>query len=138
MDADLFKDPKAIFTTLPKSPTGIIGLDEITGGGLPKGRPTLICGGAGCGKTLFSIEFLVRGALEYGEPGVFMAFEEKVDELAINVASLGFDLQQLQADKRIKLDHVRIERSEIRGPCGRAVPAFAALKPGYALMLQTA
>ncbi len=98
---------------LPKVPTGIAGLDEITGGGLPKGRPTLICGGAGCGKTLFSIEFLVRGALEYGEPGVFIAFEEKTDELTTNVASLGFDLQQLQQDKLIKLDHVRIERSEI-------------------------
>lgn len=99
--------------TLPKSPTGITGLDEITGGGLPKGRPTLICGGAGSGKTLFSIEFLVRGALEYGEPGVFMAFEEKADDLTANVASLGFDLEQLQKDKLIKLDHVRIERSEI-------------------------
>lgn len=99
--------------TLPKSPTGIAGLDEITGGGLPKGRPTLICGGAGSGKTLFSIEFLVRGALSYGEPGVFMAFEEKVDDLTANVASLGFDLEQLQKDKLIKLDHVHIERSEI-------------------------
>lgn len=100
-------------STLSKSPTGIAGLDEITGGGLPKGRPTLICGGAGSGKTLFSMEFLVRGARDYGEPGVFVAFEEKADELTANVASLGFDLQQLQADKLIKLDHVRIERSEI-------------------------
>ena len=99
--------------TLPKAPTGINGLDEITRGGLPKGRPTLICGGAGCGKTLFSMEFLVRGAVDYDEPGVFMAFEEKADELAVNVASLGFDLNQLQRDKRIKLDHVHIERSEI-------------------------
>ena len=98
---------------LPKSPTGITGFDEITGGGLPLGRPTLVCGAAGSGKTLFSMEFLVRGALNYGEPGVFMAFEEKTDELATNVASLGFDLRQLQQDKLIKLEHVRVERSEI-------------------------
>ena len=98
---------------LPKSPTGIIGLDKITEGGIPKGRPTLICGGAGCGKTLFSMEFIVRGAIEYNEPGVFMAFEEKADELAVNVASLGFDLEKLQADKLLKLDHVYVERSEI-------------------------
>ena len=82
--------------TLPKIPTGIKGLDEITGGGLPKGRPTLICGSAGCGKTLMAIEFIVRGATEFGEPGVFMAFEEKAEELAMNVASLGFDLPKLQ------------------------------------------
>ncbi|WP_159469292.1 circadian clock protein KaiC [Dyadobacter sp. 3J3] len=98
---------------LPKSPTGILGLDKITDGGLPLGRPTLICGGAGCGKTLFAMEFIVRGALEFNEPGVFMAFEEKAEELTVNVASLGFDLEQLQADKMIKLDHVYIERSEI-------------------------
>jgi circadian clock protein KaiC len=98
---------------LPKTPTGIVGLDKITDGGLPSGRPTLICGGAGCGKTLFSMEFIVRGALEFNEPGVFMAFEEKADELATNVASLGFDLDRLQAEKMIKLDHVYIERSEI-------------------------
>ncbi|WP_421826228.1 circadian clock protein KaiC [Larkinella sp.] len=97
----------------PKAPTGIAGLDEITGGGLPKDRPTLICGGAGCGKTLFSIEFIVHGAMQYGEPGVFMSFEEKAEELVLNVASLGYDLNQLQQDKLIKLDHVRIERSEI-------------------------
>jgi circadian clock protein KaiC len=99
--------------SLPKTPTGIAGLDEITGGGLPQGRPTLICGSAGCGKTLFSMEFLVRGALEFGEPGVFVAFEEKADELAQNVASLGFDLAQLQAENLLKLDHVHIDRSEI-------------------------
>ena len=99
--------------SFPKAPTGIFGLDEITGGGLPKDRPTLICGGTGCGKTLFSIEFIVHGAMLYGEPGVFMSFEEKAEELVLNVASLGYDLNQLQQDKLIKLDHVRIERSEI-------------------------
>ena len=98
---------------LPKTPTGIMGLDEITGGGLPLGRPTLVCGDAGCGKTLMSLEFIVRGAMEYNEPGVFMAFEEKADELTSNVASLGFDLEKLQAEKKIKLDHVHIDRSEI-------------------------
>ncbi len=98
---------------LPKTPTGIAGLDEITEGGIPQGRPTLICGDAGCGKTLMSIEFIVRGATEFDEPGVFMAFEEKADELAANVASLGFDLDQLQADKKIKIDHVHIDRTEI-------------------------
>jgi len=85
---------------LAKAPTGISGLDEITGGGLPKGRPTLVCGGAGCGKTLFSSEFLVRGATKYNEPGVFMAFEETEDELAKNMASLGFDLKSLVARKK--------------------------------------
>ncbi|MFB9294918.1 circadian clock protein KaiC [Persicitalea jodogahamensis] len=99
--------------SLPKSPSGIKGLDEITEGGLPTGRPTLICGSAGSGKTLFSMEFLVHGAMEFGEPGVFVAFEEKTDELALNVASLGFDLEKLQAEKLIKLDHVQVERSEI-------------------------
>ena len=76
---------------LPKTLTGIAGLDEITEGGLPTGRPTLICGAAGSGKTLFSLEFIVKGALQFNEPGVFMAFEEKAEELSINVASLGFD-----------------------------------------------
>ena len=98
---------------LQKARTGIKGLDEITIGGIPQGRPTLVCGAAGCGKTLFSMEFLVHGALVYNEPGVFVAFEEKTEELIINVASLGFDLVQMQKDKLIKLDHVHIERSEI-------------------------
>ncbi|MEZ0485210.1 circadian clock protein KaiC [Fibrella aquatica] len=104
---------KTPLSSLPKTPTGIAGLDEITAGGLPEGRPTLICGSAGSGKTLFSMEFIVRGALQYGEPGVFVSFEEKTEELTLNVASLGFDLNQLQNDSLIKLDHVRIERSEI-------------------------
>ena len=98
---------------LQKSPTGINGLDEITTGGLPLGRPTLVCGSAGCGKTLMSIEYIVRGALEFNEPGVFMAFEEKAEELATNVASLGFDLNRLVEDKMVRIDHVHIERSEI-------------------------
>jgi circadian clock protein KaiC len=100
--------PKA----LRKSPTGIRGLDEITGGGLPTGRPTLVCGGAGCGKTLLAMEFLVHGASEYGEPGVFMAFEETAEELTENVASLGFDLKTLIARKLLLIDYVQIERYE--------------------------
>jgi len=88
-------------------------LDEITGGGLPKGRPTLVCGGAGCGKTLLAMEFLVRGAIEFDEPGVFMAFEETAKDLTKNVASLGFDLDGLIAEKKMVLDFVYIERSEI-------------------------
>lgn len=98
---------------LLKTPTGIKGFDEITGGGLPAGRPTLVCGGAGCGKTLFGIEFLVRGTTEFNEPGVFMSFEETNEELIQNVASLGFDLEGLIKNKKIALDHVHIERSEI-------------------------
>jgi circadian clock protein KaiC len=99
--------------TLPRSPTSIQGLDEITGGGLPKGRPTLVCGGAGCGKTLFAMEFLVRGATLYNEPGVFISFEETEKELTANVASLGFDLDGLVVQKKIWLEHIHIERGEI-------------------------
>ena len=98
---------------LPKAPTGIRGLDEITFGGLPKGRSTLIAGGAGSGKTLMSMEFLVRGAIEFGESGVFMAFEETSDELAKNVASLGFEIEELIKEKKLIIDFVRVERSEI-------------------------
>lgn len=98
---------------LIKSPTGIQGFDEITDGGLPAGRPTLVCGGAGCGKTLFGMEFLVRGATQFNEPGVFMSFEESNDELIKNVSSLGFDLDDLVKHKKIVLEHVRVERSEI-------------------------
>src|ERR1041384_1742648 len=93
-------------TQLPKCPTGIQGLDEITGGGLPRGRPTLGGGGAGCGKTLMAAEFRVRGAAQFGEPGVFMVFEETEAELKANVSSLGFDLAGLVRRKRIVLDHV--------------------------------
>ena len=98
---------------LPKSPTDIQGLDEITGGGLPKGRPTLVCGGPGCGKTLFAMEFLVRGATEFNEPGVFISFEETEEELTANVASLGFDLDSLRKRKKIWLEHIHVERSEV-------------------------
>ncbi|GAA3945530.1 circadian clock protein KaiC [Hymenobacter algoricola] len=98
---------------LPKAPTGISGLDEITEGGLPLGRPTLVCGSAGCGKTLMAMEFLVRGATEFGEAGVFMAFEETAEELTANVASLGFDLPALQAAGKLRVDHVHVDRSEI-------------------------
>ncbi len=98
---------------LSKAPTGIKGLDEITGGGLPAGRPTLICGAAGCGKTMLAMEFLVRGATEFGEPGVFMMFEENAEELTANVRSLGFDLNKLAEQKSILLDYVHVERSEI-------------------------
>jgi circadian clock protein KaiC len=98
---------------LPKSPTSIQGLDEITGGGLPKGRPTLVCGGAGCGKTLFAMEFLVHGATLYNEPGVFMSFEETEEELKANVASLGFDLANLIDLKKIWVEHIHVERCEI-------------------------
>ncbi len=99
-------------TLLPKCPTGIQGLDEITGGGLPRGRPTLVCGGAGCGKTLLAAEFLVRGAAQFDEPGVLMAFEETEKELKANVSSLGFDLEGLVRRKKIVVDYVHIERSE--------------------------
>ena len=98
---------------LRKSPTSIQGLDEITGGGLPKGRATLVCGGAGCGKTLFAMEFLVRGATQYNEPGVFISFEETEKELTENVASLGFDLDSLVEHKKIWLEHIHVERGEI-------------------------
>jgi circadian clock protein KaiC len=99
--------------SLAKAPTGIQGLDELTGGGLPRGRPTLVCGSAGCGKTLLAMEFIVRGAVEFDEPGVFMAFEENVDELETNFASLGHDLPTLVAQKKLALEFVHVERSEI-------------------------
>lgn len=98
---------------LPKAPSGIEGLDDITGGGLPRGRPSLVCGSAGAGKTLLATEFLVRGAMQYDEPGVLMAFEETKDDLTMNVRSLGFDLEQLERQKRLVIDFVRVERDEI-------------------------
>jgi len=105
------KDNKNIF---PKTPTGVDGLNEITGGGFPKGRPTLICGSAGCGKTVLAIQFLIKGITEYNEPGVFMSFEESAKDLTQNVKSLGFDLEKLIAQKKLKVDFVRVERSEIQ------------------------
>jgi circadian clock protein KaiC len=96
-----------------KAPTGIRGFDEITQGGLPRGRPTLVCGSAGCGKTLFGMEFLVRGATQFDEPGAVISFEENTDELTRNVASLGFDLDELVAQKKLIIDYVHVERSEI-------------------------
>jgi circadian clock protein KaiC len=100
-------------TSLAKAPTGISGFDDVTFGGLPAGRPSLVCGGAGCGKTLFAVTFLVNGATQFGEPGVFMSFEERAEDLSANVASLGYDLDGLVADGRLAIDHVRVERSEI-------------------------
>src|SRR5260221_12903455 len=100
-------------TPVPKTPTGIEGLDEVTGGGLPKRRTTLVCGGAGCGKTLLAMEFLVHGALQYGESGVCMEFEEATEKLTANVRSMGLDLGQLVKRKKLSMVHVRIERNEI-------------------------
>src|SRR4051794_30996682 len=99
--------------TLQKCPTGISGLDEITGGGLPRGRPTLICGGAGCGKSLMSMEFLVRGITQFDEPGVLMSFEEPPRDVVQNVRSLGFDLDDLIARKKLGIDHVQVDRNDI-------------------------
>jgi len=107
------KKPNEPTLALQKAATGIDGLDEITEGGLPRGRPTLVCGAAGCGKTMLAAEFLVRGAMQYGEAGVFMMFEETAGELAENMSSLGYDLAKLQRQKKISLDYVRVERSEI-------------------------
>ena len=105
--------PAACLSALPKAATGIGGFDDVTLGGLPAGRPSLVCGAAGCGKTLFAVTFLVNGATRFGEPGVFMSFEERAEDLAANVASLGYDLNGLVADGKLAIDHVRVERSEI-------------------------
>jgi circadian clock protein KaiC len=106
-------DPAVDLPVLEKTPTGIQGLDEVTGGGLPRGRSTLVCGPAGCGKTLLAMEFLVRGVTQYAEPGVFVAFEESTDDLEANFASLGFDLQAAQAAGLLVLDHVSVVRAEM-------------------------
>jgi circadian clock protein KaiC len=103
----------ALVQAVPKSPTGIQGLDEITGGGLPRGRPTLICGGPGCGKTILSMEFLINGARQFDEPGVFVSFEESVEDLTMNFASLGLDPRPLAARKKLSLDYVQVEPNEI-------------------------
>jgi circadian clock protein KaiC len=100
-------------TELPKAPTGISGLDEVTGGGLPRGRPTLVCGPAGCGKTLLAMEFLVRGITQYQEPGVFVAFEETTEDLVANVASLGFDLRKFEAEGQLVLEHINVASGDI-------------------------
>lgn len=104
---------KRVTAPFAKSATGILGLDEITGGGLPKGRPTLVAGGAGCGKTLFAMEFIVQGATQYNEPGIFVSFEERSQELVKNFSSLGYDLANLVSRKKVILDYIHIERSEI-------------------------
>jgi circadian clock protein KaiC len=99
--------------SIGKSPTGIRGLDEVTNGGLPQGRPTLLCGSAGCGKTLFAMTFLYNGVVEYNEPGVFLAFEERSEDLIKNVGSLNYDIEKLIAEKKLAIDHVEIERTKI-------------------------
>ena len=105
--------PGVLPPSIRKARTGIAGFDDITLGGLPQGRPTLVCGTAGSGKTLFGIEFLVRGATQFGEPGVLVTFEEMPEELTRNVASLGMDLAALAREKKVVVDYVHIERSEI-------------------------
>jgi circadian clock protein KaiC len=102
-----------VLNSLPKTPTGVSGLDEITVGGLPKGRTTLVCGGAGCGKTLLGMEFLVRGATQFGEAGVCISFEETPEELASNVASIGFDVRALVAEKKLVIDYVLLDRGQV-------------------------
>lgn len=109
----LTEEPR-VTSTLEKSRTGINGFDEITKGGVPKGRPTIVCGGPGCGKTMFALEFLVRGAMQYDEPGVLMTFEETAEEMAKNVTSLGFDLKDLEGRKKLFMDYVRVEPTEIQ------------------------
>src|SRR5579872_5309167 len=99
--------------SLKKCPTGIRGLDTITGGGLPRGRPTLLCGGSGSGKTLFGMEFLIRGIQQFDEHGVFISFEERPSDLAENVASLGYDLAALIAEQKLAIDQVILDRAEI-------------------------
>lgn len=102
-----------IYKELAKAPTGIKGLDDITYGGLPRGRPTIVAGGAGSGKTMFGMEFIVHGATDYNEPGVFISFEENINDLKKNFASLGYDLDKLVKEKKVVLDHVFVERSMI-------------------------
>lgn len=118
----------------PKTPTGIDGLDEVTGGGFPKGRSTLVCGSAGCGKTLFGMQFLAMGILQHQEPGVFMSFEESRSDLTLNVKSLGLDLEKMMKSNKLRVDYVRIERAEIEETgefdleAGQTPRSIAALK----------
>jgi len=104
---------KSAETPIEKVPSGIAGLDEITGGGLPKGRPTLVCGGAGCGKTLFSVEFLVHGAIDFKDPGVFVSFEETAEELTKNVATLGFELGKLVKRRKLHIDYIHLDAGKL-------------------------
>src|SRR5688572_5100181 len=107
------REPLSKRIPLEKISSGIEGLDEIMEGGFPKGRPILICGSAGCGKSLMAVQFLVRGIMDHNEPGVLMTFEETAKDVSQNVKSLGFDIEKLIEQKKLKIDHVRIERSEI-------------------------
>lgn len=107
------RTPAPSVVSFAKCPTGITGLDQITQGGLPKGRPTLVCGSSGSGKTLLGMEFLAKGASDYGEPGVCFSFEESSHDLIKNVASLGFDVQAMIDQKKLLIDHVQIESGEI-------------------------
>ena len=109
-----YRNGSGTLPQLQKARTGIAGFDEITRGGVPKGRPTIVCGGPGCGKTMFAVEFLVRGATQFNEPGVLLTFEETAAEMAKNVASLGFDLEDLSARKKLMMDYVHIEPAEIQ------------------------
>src|ERR1044072_7682357 len=104
---------KTVSSGIEKAPTGITGLDDITYGGLPKGRTTLVCGGPGCGKSFLAMEFVLNGAVKFNEPGVFVTFEESTEELTSNFAPLGFDLTKLEKQKRLLIDYVHVERSEI-------------------------
>ena len=106
------RTPAPSVVPFAKSPTGITGLDQITQGGLPKGRPTLVCGSSGSGKTLLGMEFLAKGASDYGEPGVCFSFEESSHDLIKNVASLGFDVPAMIDQKKLLIDQIRIEPSE--------------------------
>src|SRR5687768_8444950 len=116
-DVRMSQKPRKRSTTprsVPKAPTGIQGLDEITEGGLPRGRPTLVCGGPGCGKTILAMEFLINGVRQYGEPGVFLSFEETVEDLTLNFASLGLDPRPLSARRKLSLDYVHVEPNQIQ------------------------
>ncbi len=115
--------------TLARCPTGILGLDEITGGGLPRGRPTLVCDGAGSGKTLLAMELLVHGATQYGEPGVFMAFEETPAELTENVRSLGFDNEHLAGRYKIEIVDLMQNPQLARGDRIVAIPTLVRKLP---------
>ena len=103
----------AVSPQLQKCPTGIQGLDEITAGGLPRGRPTLVCGDAGSGKTILAMQFLAQGITEFDEPGVFIAFEENAQDLALNMTSMGVDVQRLCAENKLAIDWVHVDAADI-------------------------